>query len=190
MAYSLADRKTFRRPQAAIFSDRKFTFNEAMDEYLAPEDLNEGAFEAIILPDHGRKPIQYGFDRIESRSRMINGTSRSYWTADKISLQTSWDNLPSRLAEGGQTYVGGMQSPIGDMFLADNAAPAWVLREWYNGHPEPFYVYLSYDDGIINARLGQRYVEERLMQFSNFGMVLGNRGRYDFWNIDLALEEV
>ena len=190
MTYTLAARKTFQRPQAAIFSDRKFTFDSGTDEYVAPTDLNEGVMQAIILPDHGRKPIQYGFDRIEAKARMINGTSRSYWTADKVTLQTSWDNLPSRLAEGGQDYANGIQRPIGAMFLADNAAPAWLLRDWYNGHPEPFYVYLSYDDGIVNARLGQRYVEERLMSFTSFGMTLGNRGRYDFWDIDLALEEV
>lgn len=190
MAYDLAARKTFKRPQAAIFSDRKFSFNSATDEYLPPVDLNEGLMEAIILPDHGRKPIQLGFDRIESRTRMINGTSRSFWTADKLNFSTSWDGLPSRLAENGQEYVDGMQMPIGRMFLADNAAPAWLLRDWYNGHPEPFYVYMSFDDGIINGRLGQRYVEERRMFFTNFSMVLGRRGLYDFWDIDLALEEV
>lgn len=190
MAYSLTNRKTFKRPQAVIFSDRKFAFDNTGFEYIAPLDLNEGTMEAIILPDHGRKPIQLGFDRIESKDRMINATSRSYWTADKITLSTSWDGLPSRLAELGQEYVEGMQVPIGAMFLADNAAPAWLLRDWYNGHPEPFYVYLSYDDGVVNERIGQRYVEERLMSFTNFNMTLNGRGRYDMWDIDLALEEV
>ena len=187
MAFDMAARRTFSRPQAAIFSDRKFVFTN--DEYVAPNDLNEGAMEAIILPDHARAPIQLGFNRIESRNRMINGTSRAFWTADKMTLQTSWDGLPSRLAVNGQEYVDGMQMPIGDMFLADNAAPAWLLRDWYNGHPESFYVYLSYDDGIVNENLGKRYVEERRMYFTSFGMTLGKRGVYDFWDISMALEE-
>lgn len=189
MVYDLSARKTFRRPQAAIFSDRKFAFDTVNDQYLPPSDLNEGMMEAIILPDHNRAAIQLGYDRLESRSRMINGTSRSYWTADKLNLTTSWENLPSRLAEYGQEYVDGMQVPIGRMFMADNAAPAWLLRDWYNGHPEAFYVYLSFDDGIVNDKLGQRYVEEHRMFFNSFSMTLGKRGVYDFWNVDLSLGE-
>jgi hypothetical protein len=50
----------------------------------------------IILSDDGRSPIDFNTERIEKRERMINGRMRSYHTADKLSIATSWNMLPSR----------------------------------------------------------------------------------------------
>lgn len=193
VAYDLLARKTYNRPQAMIWSDRKFSYTDSTAEYLAPVDLDEEMMQAIVLPDHGRAPLNLGVNRIESRNRMINGTSRAFWTADKRTLSTSWENLPSRLAEFGMTWVNGMQVPEGPMFLADNAAPAQLIKMWHEAHPEPFYVYLSYDDAKTDkggARLLQRYVDEKRMYFTSFNYTIGKRGIYDFVNIDVALEEV
>ena len=190
--YDLATRKTYNRPQALIFSNRKFAYNNATKSYVAPTNIDEANMDLIVLPDHGRAPIQTTPSRIESRSRMINGTSRSYWTADKISLSTSWDNLPSRLAQDGMEWIEGVQKPVGPMFLADNGAPAILIKAWYETHPEPFWVYLSYDDGqtVTGNQLLKRYVEERRMYFASFSYTINKRGIYDFVDIDLGLEEV
>ncbi len=50
----------------------------------------------IVLSDHNRSPLDFGIERIEQRERMINGRMRSYHVADKISISTSWDMIPSR----------------------------------------------------------------------------------------------
>jgi len=192
--FVLDNHRTFSRPQALVFSDRKFSYSESNQQYLAPTDLDESKDEAIVLPDHSRAPISLGRNRIESRNRMINGRSRSYWTADKLTLSTSWENLPSRLASGGMDWIDGMQIPVGTMYLADNAAPAILISQWYENHPEPFYVYMSYDDAyrgsVLPATPLNRYVREVKMYFTSFSMTLNKRGAYDFWNVDMALEEV
>lgn len=189
--FDLANRKTFNRPQALIFSNIKFIYDDVNKCYVAPTSVDEENMDLIVLPDHGRAPIQKGFSRIESRNRMINGTSRSYWTADKVTLQTSWDNLPSRLASNGMDWVEGMQQPNGTMFLADNAAPAILIKAWYKAHPDSFWVYLSYDDGQTStgSLLLKRYVEERRMFFTSFSYTTNKRGIYDFVDVDLSLEE-
>lgn len=225
MPFNLSSRATlygynFSRPQAMIWSNKKFIENGTINGFEPPEDLNEATMDAIILPDHGRGELSLDINRIESRARMINGTSRSYWTSDKATLSTSWDNLPSRISEWGRAFdENGHQYPNGpsysnnnikiprhEMFLADNAADAMQIIKWYKLHQQPFYVYLSYDDaefptdfeeeGITNmaeyvaSKLKNRYVKEIKMYFSSFSSKLLKRGKYDLWNISVGLEEV
>jgi hypothetical protein len=52
--------------------------------------------EFLILSDDNRSAIDFKPSRIEIRERMINGRMRSYHTADKLQISTSWDMLPSR----------------------------------------------------------------------------------------------
>jgi hypothetical protein len=149
-----------------------------------------------------------GQQRIESRQRMINGTMRSYHVADKITISTSWDRLPSRSYNRNVTFDATGQA-IGlystdDEFTADGGAGGVELLDWYENHSGPFYVYLAQDkynnesfktsgqvtDNSFNFLAV--YNDVRLMYFSSFEYSIQKRGgtNFDFWSVNVTLEEV
>jgi hypothetical protein len=100
---------------------------------------------------------------------MINGRMRSYHIADKLTISTSWDMLPSRsfseypnfdseLADPDLT-VSGVRSPGTDgsfrvlpntttsseQYTTDGGAGGVEILDWYNNHKDSFWVYLAYD---------------------------------------------
>ena len=133
------------RPQAILFSDNAGTLSEG--KYVPIGD--EGS-DFIILTDGNRGEISMSQQRIESRQRMINGNMRSYWTADKLNMSTSWSRIPSRAYS---TYVtfdpnnGEIDNnpDTYSMYTVDGGAGGVDILEWYESHPGPFYVFLSYD---------------------------------------------
>lgn len=141
----MQNRKKWSRPQAMIWAD-----NPGVSSEFGHIPTGEEGLDFIILTDHNRADIQRTNIRIENRSRMINGTSRSYWTADKIGIATSWNNLPSRMASSvvGFDIYGNMLTNVGaTVYTVDNAAAAQQIKEWHESHNGSFYVYLSYDTG-------------------------------------------
>jgi hypothetical protein len=60
---------------------------------ISTEDLSRSF---IIISDHNRSEINISNERIEQRQRMANGTMRSFFIADKLTIDTSWSMLPSR----------------------------------------------------------------------------------------------
>jgi hypothetical protein len=97
-------RKMYQRPQAMLWANNPgytsgglylpngFEVGQATAESENQDLLNE----FIVLSDDNRSPLQFDMQRIEKRERMINGRMRSYHIADKLTLSTSWDMLPSR----------------------------------------------------------------------------------------------
>lgn len=141
----MQNRKKWSRPQAMLWAD-----NAGVSSEFGYVPSGEEGLDFIILTDHNRGDIQRNSSRIENRSRMINATSRSYWTADKISLTTSWNNLPSRMASSvvGFDIYGNLLTNVGaTVYTVDNAAAGQQIKEWYESHKGSFYVYLSYDTG-------------------------------------------
>jgi len=161
--------------------------------------LGEEFEDFLVLSDHNRDPISVSAQRIENRQRMINGTMRSYHTADKANLSVSWSRLPSRafseevqFDENGKPIV-----PSGATeYTADAGAGGVELLDWYNSHPGPFYVFLSYDkySQFITDPYDHldQYSQILHMYFSSFEYTIEKRGsnNYDMWNISLSLEEV
>jgi hypothetical protein len=101
----ITGRKTWARPQAMIWADAAPTITEngelipvgyelGSDTTGVPTEDLEQSF--IILSDHNRSPIDIANERIEQRQRMANGTMRSFFIADKLTISTSWSMLPSR----------------------------------------------------------------------------------------------
>lgn len=202
----MSNRIKFQRPQALLFSDNAGTLDSGL--YIPTGD--EGT-DFIILSDHNRSPFSVSKQRIETRNRMINGTMRSYHTADKINLSCSWTRLPSRAYSSDPSYTDGVLdqtqvtasatgAPLGyqpEEHTADGGAGGADLLEWYENHVGPFWVYLSYDksgEGNLN-----RYTQVLQMYFSGFDYDVEKRGNawssgtsagYDMWNINLSLEEV
>lgn len=97
-------RKKYQRPQAMLWANNPGTSSGGL--YIPngfevgqtpAESENQNLLnEFMVLSDDNRSPLQFDTLRIEKRERMINGRMRSYHVADKLTLSTSWDMLPSR----------------------------------------------------------------------------------------------
>ncbi len=216
----LAGRKKYRRPQAMMWSDLPPVTSNG---FLVPDGFEVNAATAgddfIVLSDHNRKDISFKPERIEKRERMINGRMRSYHVADKMTISTSWEMLPSRAfsldpqfnATSGKpvigysstgvpiyypTALGETDIPIAQ-YTVDGGAGGNELLDWYNNHKGSFYVFLAYDKKSNFAESGQyghlaEYNEAIEMFISSFDYTMVKRGgsNYDFWNISVTLEEV
>ena len=191
----LAGRNKYGRPQAMLFSDNPGTIDNG---FYVPQGNEFEDF--IIVSDHNRDPIKFKNNRIEEKVRTINGRMRSYHIADKVSISTSWKNLPSRAAsteliidqESGQTLIG----PNDLAYTADGGAGGVDLLNWYENHQGSFWVFLAYDK-LTNFETDKynkltQYNEIIEVFFDDFQYDIINRGRatHDFWDISLSLEEV
>lgn len=162
----------------------------------------------LILSDDNRGEINFKPTRIEKRERMINGRMRSYHIADKLQITTSWEMLPSRSYFQTPEFnpTTGKSPHFNDNnleFTTDGGAGGVEILDWYENHQGPFWVYLSYDNyknfkndnGLIDnnsyAHLPQ-YSQLIQMYFTDFTYSVIKRGgtNFDFWNINLTLEEV
>lgn len=195
-------RKKYARPQAMLWSDNS---GSVQDFVRFPTGLEKEDF--IILSDHNRSAISISQQRIENRQRMINGTMRSYHIADKITISTSWQNLPSRSFSRSVIFndAGVPQMLAGDLeHTVDGGAGGVEILDWYENHSNPFWVYLGYDKYNENSfKVGGKvtdlsfqhmsvYNDIRLMYFSSFEYSIEKRGAttFDFWNVSVSLEEV
>lgn len=181
------------RPQALLLSDNPGTFQ---DGYFYPTG-DEGQ-DFIILSDHNRSEINISQRRIENRQRMVNGGMRSYWIADKIEISVSWDRLPSRPFDSAVTFDedGKIEQTGYISYTADGAAGGMDMLSWYESHPGPFYVFLSYDKYRTNniENYDRLYTYNQILKayFSSFSHSVEKRSgaNFDFWNVSFTLEEV
>ena len=210
----LSGRKKYRRPQAMMWSDLPPVLDGTK---LVPDGFEVNAATAgndfLVLSDHNRKDISFKVERIEKRERMINGRMRSYHIADKLTISTSWDMLPSRAFSNDPNFntstgasatasrtntVNGQDYTLeATMYTVDGGAGGNELLDWYNNHKGSFYVFLAYDKKSNFAESGQynhlaEYGEVIEMFVSSFDYTVVKRGgsNYDFWNISVTLEEV
>lgn len=204
----LNSRKKYGRPQAMLWSENPGTLK---DGYWIPEGYEIGADisgageseltnQFIILSDDNRGPLEFSIERLEKRERTVNGRMRSYHIADKLSLQVSWDMLPSRsFALDPEFSSSGSTSLLTDQqYTSDNGAGGVELLDWYESHTGPFWVFLGYDKysnfDAVSTRYQKldRYNEVIEMFISDFSYSVEKRGttNFDFWNVQLTLEEV
>ena len=188
----LIGRKVYKRPQALCFADNPGTVQGGI---IVPDGTEFSNF--IILSDHNRSGINIAPDRIGSRKRAINGRMRAYWIADKLTISTSWKDLPSRgwpTSPEINPTTGINLANYSDKFTVDGGAGGNELLQWYRGFQDSFWVYLAYDRyptmGAYD-KLGQ-YNEVVEMFFSDFSYDVNRRGgtNMDLWDVDLKLEEV
>lgn len=224
----MSNRQKWKRPQAMLWSDSPGTLVDVepgnpsagtayvppgIETYanfigLTPEQTSD---QFIILSDHNRSEISVSTQRIEQRQRMINGTMRSYHIADKLTISTSWNNLPSRQAAIRANFdPTNAAMPVStDIvgYTADMGAGGAEMLRWYEDHKGPFWVYLSYDKytnfGLATAShyYLDRYSQIVQMYIANFDYSVIKRGGpsvvgqnsnfgYDMWNVNVTLEEV
>ncbi len=207
----MAGRKRYQRPQAMLWADNSGTL---IDGVYVPNGLEVNADpgsetdesmlnQFIVLSDDNRQPIDFKPTRIEKRERMINGRMRSYHIADKLTLTTSWQMLPSRSHYVNPNYnqATGLSPYAKDNSLeytSDGGAGGVEILDWYENHKGPFWVYLAYDkysvfgkDDVAYAHLPQ-YNQLIEMFISDFSYTVTKRGgsNFDFWDISVTLEEV
>lgn len=208
----MAGRKKWYRPQGMLWSDTPAVLIEGkyipsgFEEYSDLSSI-QSSNRFLILSDHNRSDISINPDRIENSERMINGTMRSYYIADKLRISTSWNPLPSRAfdlrADFNQNT--GKSDIIGQnrQYTVDGGAGATEIVKWYEDHLGPFWVFLSYDKytnfGTNDAAHGHlaEYSESLLMKISDINYSVIRRsgsnstfGGHDLWNVSVSLEEV
>ncbi len=209
----MTGRKRYQRPEAVLWSNNSGTLTSGL---YVPNGFEVGAVvpggtdqdlidQFLILSDNNRGEINFNQQRIEKRQRTINGRMRSYHIADKLSISMSWNMLPSRayfeVADFSSTGTSPYKNTLGE-FTTDGGAGGVAILDWYQSHPGPFFMYLAYDKysnfktggEITDASFGHLAQYNQIIEvyFADFNYSVVKRGgsTYDFWNINLTLEEV
>jgi hypothetical protein len=207
----LLGRKKYQRPQGMLWSENSGTvvnglyIPNGLEVNADPDgEADETLFnQFMILSDDNRSPMDFKPQRIENRKRMANGRMRSYHIADKMTLSTSWDMLPSRSYALRPNYsLENGKSPYANNntleYTTDGGAGGVDILKWYENHKGSFWVYLAYDkfsvfgeDDAAYAHLPQynQLIEMFISDF-NYSVVTRGGSNYDFWNISVTLEEV
>lgn len=186
--YMLGRRK-YQRPQAMLWSESRGTVVNGLYVPSGLEVNSDGSFNAetnspgqfLILSDDNRSPIDFTPTRIESRKRMVNGRMRSYHIADKLTISTSWDMLPSRShklkpnfdqatgksdltsassrdsgSDGSYAVLPNVTS-LAEQYTTDGGAGGVELMRWYENHKGSFWVYLAYDKYSVFGNDAEAY---------------------------------
>lgn len=118
----------------------------------------------LMVTDHNRSPLSIDVERIETAKRMANGTMRKYWVADKRTFSTSWTMLPNL-----------------STFTVDGHAGADDIENFYDATVGAFDMRLTYGNGPE---------ELYRVMFTDFSKSLEKRGKFDFYEVDVTMEEV
>lgn len=210
----IANRKRFARPQAMLWSANPGKLSNGL---YSPDGYEVGTNPAqmsiqdpdlvdqfLVISDHGRNPLDFKPTRIEKRERMINGRMRSHHIADKLTITTSWSNLPSRSYASfpdfdpstGKSALAVAGNSAAE-YTADGGAGAVDILNWYENHQGSFWVYLAYDrfdnfQGQANqySRLNQyNQIIEMYISDISYNVNTRSQGLGDLWNVSVTLEE-
>jgi len=182
-------RKKYQRPQAMLWSENPGTLVDGLYIPSGLEVNSETSFNAqtgslgqfLILSDDNRSSIEFTPTRIENRKRMVNGRMRSYHIADKLTVSTSWNMLPSRshkLSPNFDQATGksdlntvGSREPGDDgsfiilpnttnsseQYTTDGGAGGVEILRWYENYKGSFWVYLAYDKYSVFENNSETY---------------------------------
>lgn len=114
--------------------------------------------------EHNRSEISVDYERIEKSSRMANARRRKWFIANKRTWSMSWEMLPHHSDYTVDGKWGGEQ-----------------METWHDSTNGDFWLYI---------RLPDATEEQVLVTIESFSKSVQKRGRYEFWNISLSLEEV
>jgi len=198
-------RKKYHRPSGMLWSENSGTLLNGLyipQGYevgaLAPEGTGTELLDQFILiTDDNRSPLSFSEERIEKRERMINGRMRSYHIADKITLTTNWNMIPSRSHNDVPTFNAETGLSPNKSYTTDGGAGGADMLEWYNSHKGSFWVFLTYDNKSAFKLTEEPY--DHLAQYnqvvemfiSDFSYSVEKRGtKFDYWNVSISLEEV
>lgn len=199
----MAGRKKYDRPQSMLWSENSgklinglyvpngIEINANVGSEVDPNNIDQ----FLILSDDNRSSIDFGTIRIEKRERMINGRMRSYHIADKLKIDFSYTNLPSRGFSLNPDFDSEGKSTVKN-HTTDGGAGGVELLDWYENHQGSFWCYLAYDKysvfGKDDSAYGHLQQYNQLIEvfFSNFSYKVNKRGpNLDLWDIQISLEE-
>lgn len=120
---------------------------------------------AVYHPtEHNRDALSVDTESIENKKRMINGTMRKWHITNKRTWSTSWSDVPHS-----------------SEFTVDGKMGAKDMEAFYLSHPGAFTLQIADGEGNITSAL---------VMFSEFSGSIKKRGRFDFWDLSLSIEEV
>lgn len=121
-------------------------------------------WNASSISDHNRSELQIDYDLIENRKRMADGTMRKQLIVNKHKFSCSWDMLPHSAA-----------------FTVDKYFGANDMETFWKNNQGAFTLELSF---------GSSPVETYQVMFSEFTKTLQKRGAFDFYSVNVSMEEV
>ena len=197
------NRTKWKRPQLMVWSHNEGVFGNSETTQGNTYPWGREGEDFIITSDHNRSALSVDQLRIENRMRMVGGNMRSYYTGQKVTLNCSWNLLPSRAYQSA-VVVGDnttpysqepfLSDPISE-YTADGGAGGADLLTWYRETHGPFWVFLSYDnypnfEGNTDVwNQFDKYSDRYMMYFTSFNYSVEKRGLYDMWNVSVSLEE-
>lgn len=120
--------------------------------------------EVLVPTEHNRSELSVDVERIESSDRMANGRLRKYHVTDKRSWSVSWDMLPAPTAETVDGKAGGLE-----------------MEQFYYSTPGEFLMHVKHADSTLD--------ETVRVVFTNFSKTHVRRGKIDFWDLSVSVEE-
>jgi len=127
-----------------------------------------------IISEHGRQPLDVGYDQLEFARRTVNGTLRVYQIAKKQTLDVSWDLLPSRAIYTVDGFYGGNE--LYDIYINSGEIRVEV---WTDA------------ESVKTSSFATRDFQGRIRSFEHSIVKRNIEGKfYDFWNVTLSIEEI
>lgn len=126
------------------------------------------------ITEHNRAGVSIDVNRIEKNQRMSNGTLRKIWIADKKSVSTSWNMLPSYST---MTVDGGWGAEdIKSFYLSSKGQGTFNVRIAYNAtRTEDFLATFS----ACSFNIVKRNVKANIADTAQA-----------FWDVSISLEQV
>ena len=127
-------------------------------------------FDGKPVSEHNRAQFEIGQDPIQSDRRMIDGTLRRQFIANKQTYSASWSMLPTNVTS-----------------LADSLTPDIMggqdIIDFYENNPGDFILEINTPEGT--------YISKRVM-FDSFNQTVVKRSPngFNFVDISLTLKEV
>lgn len=182
--YNALDKK-WLRPSLVIFCQK-----EPIEDTNNPGkwELRGSTFDGdyLYLTDDGRDAISVNPERIEYKQRMLNGRMRSYYVTDKVTLTTSWRDLPSRSQDNTNKYISEYQRRNTSI----KYGAGQDIKKWYETYTGDFWMLLVYDGGLNTQTDMSKQVEKYNVFFEDFGVTVTKRGQtHDLWDVDITLVE-
>lgn len=139
-----------------------------MSGFLHPAGI---ALEDVEITDHGREPIEWSFNNIETEKRMINGRMRKWVVATKRTINVSWENLPYSAEQ-----------------TADGHEAVAYLDEMWANRAEPMTLIVNKIDDDYTE--GDQY-EEIEVYFQDYDKSITKRGpSVRLWEVSATFVEV
>jgi hypothetical protein len=131
---------------------------------------SDGTYHKVT--EHNRSAFDISPQRIETQTRMVNGSLRKFWIADKRAFSLSWDMLPhsTDLTVDGQWGAEDIQN----FYYSSEGRGAFNIK-----------INLA-TDGTNQESTGE--VVKVMFQSASFSVL--KRGLEPFWSVSITLDEV